>query len=56
MFKLIIVNLLLLIGFVSCKLSRIEDIFIPDNCENFAETGDHLLLEYTIKSENGKII
>lgn len=56
MLKLVLLNLLLLIGFVSCKLSRIEDIFIPDNCEIFAKTGDHLLIEYTILSENGTAI
>ena len=34
---------------------RIEDVFIPDNCESVAKPSDHLLIEYEIQFHNGSI-
>lgn len=32
-----------------------EDVYVPDNCVNFVEPGDHVLVEYEILFHNGSI-
>ena len=34
---------------------KIEDIYVPETCENIAEAGDHLLVEFELKHANGTV-
>lgn len=35
--------------------AKIVDVFVPESCENIAEPGDHLLVEYDFRYDNGTI-
>ncbi len=52
----IITQVVLFLAFAFVAASQVfytEDINIPSECEQIVTSGDHLLLEYTIRFANG---
>ena len=46
---------LLSIQLCAAVLPEYSDIYVPDNCDSFAQPGDHVLVEFEIFYSNGTV-
>ena len=51
--RLTMILWLLLLVVVTGSSVTIHDVYVPETCENIAEVGDHLLIEYELAHSNG---